>query len=172
MKKPFHIASIIFLFSVLKISFVFSQEKNLQAEQVSSTLQNWLAKNYPSHTKIKFHQESHHDSLFVEANFKANNEAYELTFYNDSLIEMEIVLNFEQIDPVIQTKIYNHIQTHFPKYKIILCEKVNPQSEFKYEIKIQSHVKNSSGFFALYFNEKGDFINQEEEVNNPIPTQN
>jgi hypothetical protein len=161
----------VLFFCLLYTIVIYAQEKGINRKRVSPFIANYIKKEFPTASSIKYYREKEGDSIYIESEFKYNRDKYALKFYNESLVEVEIFLKFQEIPVNIQQAIKSSLDSLFLKYKILSCEEVNPQLTISYEINIKSGSGKLSGFYELFFDKSGRLLKKREVIIKPIPSQ-
>ncbi|MBX9852135.1 MAG: hypothetical protein K2X86_10290, partial [Cytophagaceae bacterium] len=131
----------------------------------------YLSQNYPQARSIKYYREIEGDTTLYEINFKSKEEEYNLLLYPDGRIyETEIVMDFNLLPETVRNKITQDLQVRYNKYTIRLTEQLNPDVELKYEVKVRAKKGNHSGYFEVFYDGEGNFIEEEEETIKSIPS--
>jgi hypothetical protein len=165
--------AVVFTLLLLASSLVaFGQEKRLSKKKVSLPILNHLKTNYPDASKLKFYKEKTGENTFIESEFWDKGKKYALKFLKDSLVEVEIFLEFKEIPTPIQKAILSTLDSSFTHYKILESQEVNPATEQAlYEIYVKSKKGKSKGYFELFFDKAGKLVHTIEIIAKPIPSQ-
>lgn len=165
--------SFLFVLGIMYSQVANSQEKRIDKKNIPIEIMEYLSKNYPNTTHVKFYKELKQDSSFIEAEFTLERQEITLKFFNQTLIEKETELEFKAIESKVQQGIENYLKSNFTKYKLTTCNLVEiPNKKNMFEIYIKGTRNNKSNYLEIYFNETGEFIKLEEVEITPIQTQN
>lgn len=153
-------------------SFSFGQEKRLSKKKVASPIHAYLQTHYPAATKIKFYEEKTGEKKFIESVFWHNGKKYALKFLNDSLVETEIFIAFQEIPMPARGTIKQVLDSLFTNYKILHSQEVRASTEeTSFEIYIKGRSRQSKGHFEVFFDQTGKLLRQEEKLTKPIHSQ-
>jgi hypothetical protein len=163
---------IVTVLMVFTVSLVYSQEdKDVRRKDVPVSVREYIEKTYPGAGKVKYYKEFEEDSMFYQASFKVKSNWYNLLFLPDgSLYETEVVLCYEELPPAVKEKISKDLSSRYTKYSIRLVEQVNPRQDQKYELKVRASKVNHSGYFEVFYDKDGNFLEEEEEILRSMPS--
>ena len=131
------------------------------------TVQNLILTNYPTANRPKYYEEQENGITFIECEFKFDKVEYSLKFLSDSLVETEISIEFSDIPSNQQQSIKANLDTLFTKYKVLVCQEVNPKTNPLYEINIKT---KSGNYFELFYDKSGKLVKKMELFIKPIPS--
>ncbi|MCB9295637.1 MAG: hypothetical protein H6559_21305 [Lewinellaceae bacterium] len=158
------------LFSAFLNLTVTAQEIRIPQERVAVKIKEYIEKNYPTATRIKYYQEVINDTVFMESEFKFRGNKYAVTFYDEALYEVEIFLAFKDIPTPAQKAIKSTLDSLFTRHKILVCQEVNPRTDLLYEIRVEGTSERSTAFWELYFTPSGKLVKKTEFIVRPIPS--
>jgi hypothetical protein len=163
---------IVIVLMVFTVSVAYSQEdKDVRRKNVPVSIREYIEKTYPGGGKVKYYKEFEEDSMFYQASFKFKNDSYTLLFLPDgALYETEIVMCYEELPPAVKEKISKDLASRYTKYAIRLVEQINPKQDQKYEIKVRASKVNHNGYFEVFYDREGNFLEEEEETLRSIPS--
>jgi hypothetical protein len=157
---------------LLHTSLIFAQsDKNVKVKDVPVAVKDYLQKNYPEAHSVKYYKETEGDTTFYEINFYYKNDQYNLLLFPDGRIyETEIVMRMDQLPSGVKDTIVKDLNTRYSKYTIRSVEQLNPAGIMKYEIKVHAKKGKHSGYFEVFYDSKGNFSEEEEEILQSIPS--
>ncbi len=143
---------------------VFAQEKRAKKAEIPAKMMDFIKKNYPNHSKLKFYKEIKNDTLYFESTFYSDKNEHTLSFDKiGNLEETEITLPFEKIPMEIKQKIKDYLKNNFLKFKVKKTQEVDLKGVLLYEFAIKAKRKTEKNtteksIYEIYFDRKGDFI--------------
>jgi hypothetical protein len=168
MKTP--LLQLLFICFIIPLQTNAQSEKDVKENDVPESIKKYIRNNYPESGTVKYYIETEKDSSFYEASFSYKNNNYDLTFnMNGSIYEVEREIPFEEINNPAHDRINKDLAERYSKFKIQKVEEVNPQKDLKYEINVKAKKRNHSGYFELFYNKEGTFLQEEEEILQSIP---
>ena len=165
----------IFLFlaflSLIANQALAQADKDVKAKAVPSPVKDYLLKNYPDAKSVKYYKEIEGDTTFYEISFQSKNDKYNLLLFPDGRIyETEIVIGFEQLPDLVKENIAKDLSSRYAKHSIRQVEKLNPETTLKYEIKIHAKRGKHSGYYEIFYDSAGHFLEEKEETLRSIPS--
>jgi hypothetical protein len=89
-----------------------------------------------------------------------------------NLYETETTLPFQELPAEMVQKIENYLKDNFMKYKIIKIQEVDLKGKRLYELKLKAKIKTitsyEKGFYEIYFDNQGNFLEMERIKLNAI----
>lgn len=146
------------------------QEIRISNKKVAAKIKGHINEHYPTATRIKYYEEVKNDTAFIESEFKFRGSKYAVTFYKEALYEVEIFLDFKEISTPSQQAIKSTLDNLFTRYKILVCQEVNPRTGLLYEINVEGTTTKSTAFWELFFTPSGRLIRKTEILVRPIPS--
>jgi len=132
--------------------------------------------------KVKWYKEEGLNTQSIEAKFKHNNSKYSVEFNTGGDVEdIEIEVNFEDLESHLKEAIILQLKTDCSKYKIVKVQKQYMGSEshllsilktdktsssltIKYELIIRCHQQKEVNLFEYLFNDSGELISTSKIV--------
>jgi hypothetical protein len=146
-------------------------DKNVKVKKVPSQVKAFVTNHFPDAKKIRFYIELENDSIFYQANFISKKDAYSILMYPDGReYEREIVIKFGEMPPQVQEKIREDLKKRYDSYAVRLVEQVDPHGVLKYEIKVRARKNGHHGFFEVFYDSHGTFLEVDEETLKSIPS--
>jgi hypothetical protein len=160
-----------FLF-FLHASLSFAQsDKNVKVKDVPAAVKDYLKTNYPEAHSVKYYKEIEGDTTFYQISFHNKTDQYNLLLFPDGRIyETEIVMELDELPSSVRENIVKDLKTRYSKHTIRLVEQLNPGGVMKYEIKVHARKNKKHGYFEVFFDSNGNFMEEEEEILESIPS--
>ena len=157
------------IFLVLFFSnYSFSQEKSIRKKNVTTTTLQYIAKNYEGAKRIRYYEERIEKGILIECEFHYQKEEISLVFYNDSLIETELTIDYQILPENLRNTINAQLNELFKVHKVIDVQSINPKNENKFELNVRVNDKQ---YFEIYFDDQGVILMKREIIVKPIVTQ-
>jgi hypothetical protein len=159
-------------FYLLFAGLSFAQsDKGVKLKDVPAPVKEYLQKNYPEADSVKYYKEIENDTTFFEISFRYKNDQYNLLLFPDGRIyETEIVIRMDQLPAGVNEAIVKDLGTRYSKHTIRLVEQLNPGGDMKYEVKVHAKKGKHYGYFEVFYDSKGNFTEEEEEILKSIPS--
>jgi hypothetical protein len=169
-------ASKVFLLLFLLVVFTAANvpgqtDKDVKLKEVPLPVKEYFLKKYPDAESVKYYKEIEGDTTFYEICFESANDKYSLLLFPDGRIyETEITISFEQLPDPVKENISKDLSSRYTKHKILLVEKLNPETTLMYEIKIHARKGRHKGYYEVFYDSNGSFQEEEEETLRSIPS--
>jgi len=164
-------AGIIFLILTLSNVCMAQEDKSVKEKNIPSEVKKYIEEKYPGATHLNYNKEIIGDTTFYEPSFIFKKDRYTILLFPDGRIyETEILIKYDELPSEIKSKITEDLQKRYLKYTVITTEEVNPDGVLKYEIKVRAKKDKHQGYFEVYYDKEGNFINEEEEIIKSIPS--
>jgi hypothetical protein len=162
---------LILFFILTAIAGLAQSDKDVKLKDVPQQVQDFIRNNYPGAGKIEYYKEIEGDTVLYEAGFSYKTDRYNLLLFPDGRIfETEIVTEFDELPASIQEAISRDLKGRYSNYRIRMVEQINPTTDLKYEIKVRAKKGRHRGYFEVYYDSKGNFLEEEEEILRSIPS--
>lgn len=180
-----------FIYLLLIIAFVcssnliaqekFEKESRIKADDAPSKAQLFID-SLNITNKVKWYKEEGLDRNSIEAKFKYNNSKYSVEFNMLGHVEdIEIEVNFEDLESNLKDAIILQLKTDCSKHKIVKVQKQYTGSEsnlysifktnktsssltIKYELIVRCRQQKKVNLFEYLFNYKGELISTSKIV--------
>jgi hypothetical protein len=160
-----------FLFFLIAGLCFAQSDKDVKVKAVPEAVKDYLKKKYPEAHSIKYYKKIEGDTTFYEINFHNKNDQYNLLLFPDGRIyETEIVMELDELPSSVRENIIKDLETRYSKHTIRFVEQINPGGNSKFEIKVRAKKGNRHGFFEVFYDNNGIFIEEEEEILESIPS--
>jgi hypothetical protein len=160
------------LFILGSFQIAFSQtEGGIRKSAIPPAVPEYIGKNYPGHSHIKYYQEKIQDTMYYEAVFKKGEDKYSLLFDRSGILcEIEETLPFKELPDGISRKVEEYLKKEFSCHKIIETQEVDQKGRLMYEFNVKGKKQSKTSFYEIYFNRQGDFLKMEDKELKPIPS--
>jgi len=162
---------LIFSFFFIGINSIHCQESRIHKTEVSDSINTIIEKKYSGYKHLKFYSELINGKQLIEAEFQQNHDRYSLLFDKNELVEVEIYIDFDELDSQLKDRINTLLNQQFSSFKLIECQIVNPGNSQYYELEISGTRSGHRGFYEMYFDKNGELIEETKLTIQPIPTQ-
>ncbi|OYX25688.1 MAG: hypothetical protein B7Z06_06920 [Flavobacteriales bacterium 32-35-8] len=159
----------------------FEKESRIKGNDVPTEAQLFIDSSNITN-KVKWYKEEGLNTQSIEAKFKYNNSKYSVEFNTGGHVEdIEIEVNFEDLESHLKEAIILQLKTDCSKYKIVKVQKQYTGSEshllstfktdktsasltIKYELIIRCHQQKEVNLFEYLFNDSGELISTSKIV--------
>ena len=156
--------------SLFAANLGFAQEKRIPKADAPSSIKQYILGNYSGFKKDKYYKEVEGNNTFIECEFLYQGEEYSVKFMGDSLIEEEQSIEWEEMPSIAKvaiTQYFIDLYSDLGKFRILEIQKINPQSELKFELTVKAKGGNELEFV---FDRNGKQLAKIPINNTPIPS--
>ncbi len=158
---------LLFLGALLATNLGFAQEKRIPKSDAPNSIKQYISGHYSGFIKDKYYKEVEGNRTFIECEFVFQGKEYSLKFQGDSLIEVELSVDWQEVPTQSQMAINQFLNSKFGVYRILEIQQINPQGNLKYEITIKIKGGNE---LELLFDKNGNHIADIPIQTAPIPS--